>query len=121
MRHFDRHFHCFFSIEKPYVRRFSIFLCGKKKKLLSLTHYKLKRMNLFRSLNDQVDSPHSVSQITSHTVLIFTYKFDEIFEFNRKIQKISRYADPDLADSPPGWVRVGQTIVDTIFSGSEFA
>ena len=35
-------------------------------------------MNLFRSLNDQVDSPHSVSQITSHTVLIFTYKFDEI-------------------------------------------
>ena len=58
-------------------------------------------MNLFQSLNIQIDSPHSVLQITSYKILFSTYKFDEIIEFNRKIRKISMYADPDLAD-PPG-------------------
>lgn len=100
MMHFDQHLHRFFFIEKPYVRRFSIFLYGKKKKLISLTHNKLKRMNLFRSLNNQIDSPHSVLQITSYKILFSTYKFDEMIEFNRKIRKISRYVDPDLADTP---------------------
>jgi len=99
--HFDQHLHRFFCIKKPYVRRFSIFLYGKKKKLISLTHYKLKRVNLFRSLNNQVDSPpHSVLQITSHTILFSTYKFDEIIEFNRKIRKKSSCVEPDLADTP---------------------
>ena len=88
------------SVTKFKCPTFFDFFVWEKKKLISLTHYKLKRVNLFRSLNNQVDSPHSILQITSHTILFSTYKFDEIIEFNQKIRKISSYVEPDLADSP---------------------